>query len=910
MGIFSAQAAVLSQTEFNTHLRWKIKSLKKQIQVKKSDERLVIKTLDEDMFEKLSTEILKLKKQNTYIKKVSYKADNLPVEAATITIELANDSIELFTFYKDQSKDYVLDFWENKDVVATKKAAIVNKPAVIKVAKPKVVKRVKKPRRKITKKKKKTTITDVLNPERIIERSQKKGYRDFRYGSAFIWDYDAFIPPLEKDINTKVKTPDFLYSIKDREFKKDKKESHMQLTINFYKKSKWGLMNRSINLYTDRYGKDKNAEINEYLKANSLIRNIIKPTMTSRTLTDDEKEELEELKSAGAPIPDRLNVNLSDKAIFQTALNLLSKVGERTSNYDLKVAAIRYVLQDSVDRKDHIKSLQIAKKLYVEATEQFDDAMIIRSSKVILNSLANLRQLEKIKEFLSAKAVMRVLPKQEGHAYISFVNLAMNKANQVISYYEANKRGLVKPIHPAILYNTAEAYFREASYDKAVALFDEFIAGYSFFSESSQARLRVAVSYDLLNKDIKKTLDLYKSAINFASVPEIRYEAKVRYVGIRAARKKGPTEEDKEIIVFLEQSQGEKRKITNKLRKLLWLTRLRTMINSEKYADAIAYLSTIPLDTLKLIDKRTFEGEGAEIVLGLIKSSYLKKNYSKAVKTWEIYKEKYENKVASSTYLNFIIADSYLKLGFKSSFNREFDRLKNLKDGKIRTFPRWVSAHKNIKVDDYIVELEIEKRVLAKDWKGLSDYLESNRTNKNINYNYYKGVVSYELKEYNKAVASYENILVNPNINNFLSPAQSQNMLTTYIEALNKGNDSKRFRKNVSALVNDLRRSAKKEYKSMLERFEYLYVESLYSEKRVNFKLILTKANDYLASFVDSSYKDRVKFLKGVSLIQTSQEAMGEKVLKTLLTNKETPEYLKGLARTELSTLAIKNKTL
>jgi hypothetical protein len=334
------------------------------------------------------------------------------------------------------------------------------------------------------------------------------------------------------------------------------------------------------------------------------------------------------------------------------------------------------------------------------------------------------------------------------------------------------------------------------------------------------------------------------------------------------------------------------------------------MINNEKYSDAIAYLSTIPLETLKLIDKRTFEGEGAEIVLGLIKSSYLKKDYSKAVKTWEIYKEKYENKVASSTYLNFIIADSYLKLGFKSSFNREFDRLKNLKNGKIRTFPRWVTAHKNIKVTDYIVELEIEKRMLAKDWKGLSDYLESNRTNKNINYNYYKGVVSYELKEYNKSVASYENILVNPNINNFLSPAQSQNMLTTYIEALNKGNDSKRFRNNVSALINDLRRGAKKEYAAMLERFEYLYVESLYSEKKVNFKLILTKANDYLASFINSSYKDRVSFLKGVSLIQTSQEAMGEKVLKSLLNNSKTPEYLKGLARTELSTLAIKNKTL
>jgi len=909
LGSFSAQASVLSQTEFETHLRWKIKSLKQQIQINKSDDSLIIKTLDKNIFDSLSTEMISLKKQNTYIKDISYKADNLPVEAATITIKLANDSIELFTFYKDQTNAYVLDFWENKDTVVTKKASVVNKPAVIKLAKPKAVKKkVKKVVKKDAPKKKK--MVSVLNPEKIIEKNQKNGFRDFRYGSAFIWDYAAFIPPLEKDISTKIKTPDFLYEIEDREFKTDKKESHMQLTINFYRKSKWGLMNRSISLYEERHGRDKNAEINDYLKANSLIRNIIKPSMASKKLTEEEKSELADLKSDGKAIPDRLNENLSSKAIFQTAINLLSKVSERTTNYALKIATLRYILQNSIDREDHVQSLQIAKRLYVEATEKFDDAMIIRSSTVILNSLANLKQLQKIKEFISAKAVIRVLPKQVGHAYISFVNLAMDQPNQVISYYQTKESGLVKPIHPAILYNTAEAYFREAQYEKAVALFDQFAADYSFYKNSSNARLRIALSYDLMNKDPKKTLDLYKNAINLASDPAIRYEAKVRYVGLRAARKTEPTEKDLETIVFLEQSAAERKSISNDLRKLLWLTRLRTMINSEKYSDAIAYLSTIPLETLKLIDKRTFEGEGAEIVLGLIKSAYLKLDYSTAVKTWEVYKDKYENKVASSTYLNFIIADSYLKLGFTSSFNREFTRLKSLKEGKIRTFPRWVSVHKNIKIADYIVELEIEKMVLAKAWKKLADYLESNRTNKDINYNFYKGLVSYKLKAYNKAVASYENILVKPNLNNYLTPAQSQVMLTTYIEALNLTGDSNRFRKNVSALINDLRRGAKKEFVGMLERFEYLYLESLYSEKNANFKLLLTKANEYLASFAKPVYNDRVNFLRGIALIQESQEVEGEKVLKSLLDNKETPEYLKGLARTELSTLAIKNKTL
>ena len=905
-GVLSSQASVVSQQKFQTHFRLKINALKQQIQIKKIDGKIVLKTLDKNLFDSLTTELLAFKLNNNYVGKISYKADNLPVEPAIITIKLKSESIELFSFYKEETKNYILDFWENRDSVAVKSSAVVNKPVLIKLAKPKTHKKTVLTRNL----KKKVDKPSALSSELIIGNKQSQGYRDFRYGSAFVWNYKAFIPPLAKDINVKIKTPDFLYKIKDREFKKDKRESHMQLTINFYRKEQWGLMNRSISLYEDRYGRDINAEINDYMKANSLIRNIIKPKMATRSLTEEEKSELADLQDSGKEIPERLNRNLSSKAIFQTALNLLVKVSSRTSDYDLKVSSLRYILQDAIDSKDHIKSLQIAKKLYVEATEKFDDPMIIRSSKAILNSLAHLRQLKKIKEFLSAKAVMRVLPKQEGHAYISYVSLAMNKPNQVISMYEERKNGLVKPVHPAILYNTAEAYFREASYEKGIKLFDEFVSGYSFLNESSHSRLRIAVSYDLLNKDVKKNIDLYREAINLSSNPEIRYEAKLRYVGLKLARKKQVDASDKEVVIFLNQSVEERKAIDNNLRRLLWLTRVRTMINTQEYNNAIAYLSTIPLDTLSLIDKRTFEGEGAEIVLGLIKSAYLDRDYSKAVKTWEVYKNRYENKVAKSTYLNFIVADSYLKLGFISSFNNELQRLKNLKDQKGRTFPNWVKPHKNIKVSDYIVELDIEQKLLIKDWKGLDVYLESNRTNKNINYNYYKGLVSYKLKAYNQAITSYEKILVGPNINNFLTPIQSQTMLTTYVEALNKSPDSKRFRKNSAALINDLRRGAKKEYRGMLERFEYLYMESLYSEKKVNFKLLLTKTKDFLVSFKASMYKDRVSFLKGISLIENAEVELGKEVLSSLVNKKETPEYLKGLARTELTTLAIKNKTL
>lgn len=911
VGIISAHATVLDQNQFKTHLRWKISSSKKQILIKKEDNKIIIQTLDKELFKNLVSDLEKTTKKKQYIKDYKYDLeDKFASKPAVLEVELANDSIELFSFYKDQGKSYVLDFWENQDTVATKKAALVKKPEVLKLAKP-------TPKKKIVKKKKTVKkigavakVNDAINPEEIITKKQKAGFRDFRYGAAFVWDYTAFIPPLEKDIDTKIKTPDFLFEVKDRELTNDKKEAHMQLTINFYRKEQWGLMTRSINLYENKYGKDSNQEINDFLKANSLIRNVIKPTMKAKPLNDAEKEQVASLEANGEQIPAHLKQNLSDKGAYQAGINILTKVAERTQNYELNKATNRYILQYALDREDYVQALQIAKRLYVSSTEQFDDEMIIHSSRVILHSLANLKQLSKIQEFLSNKAVIRVLPKQEGYAYIGYVNLATGKTNQVINLYEGNQKSLAKPVHPAILFNTAESYFRKAEYEKAVRLFDEFIANYSFYSESSNARLRVALSYDFLNKDIAKVEDLYKSAINNSADSKIRYEAKVRYVGLRSARKINPTDADKESVVFLEQSPDERKSLDQNLRKLLWLVRLRTMINFGKYDDAIAYISTIPLETLRLIDKRTFDGEGAEIVLGLIKSAYLNSDYPRAIKVWEVYKNKYETKVAKSPYLAYIVADSYLKLGFEDSFNREFKRLKSLRETPKRSFPKWVNIHKDIDLQDYIAELEIEKFILNDNWQGLDRYLAGVKTRKNINYNFYNGLVNFHLKKYTDAVTSFEKILVTPNINNILSPEQNKDMLTAYTESLYQGRDQKRFRKNAAALVNDIRRSSKKGYDSMLERMEYLYIESVSGESDTNYKLLLTKTKDFLAAHGDSSYKNRVSFLNGVALIKTSQEVEGKKVLESLINNNETPEYLKGLARTELSTLAIENKTL
>ena len=82
------------------------------------------------------------------------------------------------------------------------------------------------------------------------------------------------------------------------------------------------------------------------------------------------------------------------------------------------------------------------------------------------------------------------------------------------------------------------------------------------------------------------------------------------------------------------------------------------------------------------------------------------------------------------------------------------------------------------------------------------------------------------------------------------------------------------------------------------------------SQDQIDYKLLKLKSNDFLANFKKSSYKDRVTYLNGLAKIKTDEVDGGKKLLEGLLNSKETPEYLKGLARSELTSLTLKSKTL
>ena len=873
-------ADIFNQETLKTHLRWNLMVPKDQFFINKKENILNIETVNLELFHTLAGELAKINANGQYIESISYSKENFPARPATVVIKLKDPSVELFSFYRDADKKYILDFWINADLVSEKTAAFKKPLALPEIqSAPLPAKKDVVGKNPLLMTKSSILPMVEVTKERADEQVPNPGYRDFRYGASFFWDYRPMIPQLEKDIYLASKIPDSLYPIKDRNNLDDPKEAHMQLTINFYREERWGLMSKSISLYEKKYGRDTNAVMNEFLKANALLKgNIAKP----------------------------------NRGITQSAMVVLSNIKEMTNDYELKAAILRYLIQYNVDVKDHVRSLELAKQLFVEARGEFDQTLVIQSALTILHALAELKQVEKIEEFLSDKKLASILPPQMGIAYTTFALLSKGETKEIIKRYNAVSKSLAKPIHPAILYNVAESHFRRADYASAIAAFDEFIASYSYLLQAPFARLRLAISYELMDREMTETLVLYRNAIDRSTDPAARYEAKLRYVALRGARKMNPSEEDKEAEVFLEQSPDESKALSPELKKLLWLVRLRLFITNKNYEKALAYLTSIPLDVIKPAERRVFEGDGAEIVFGLIKDAYLKEDYAKVVKLWEVYKTKYETKVAKNLYMNFVVCDSFIKLGLYKSYDRALDSFKSVQADEPRVFPIWVERIKNTNLSEMIEELSLIRMVADKDWKGASGKLASypGPLRDSLNYPYYLGMSHFHQKSYPEAIAEFEKVLVKQNAQNQLTPRQTADLLMSYVESLYQLKDQDRFKTVVRALSQDINNSKSAPILNVSERVNYLLIESFAGEANPEWKELEMMTKGFREKFQKSPYTARIGYLYGLSLIKSSRIAEGKEVLSLLTSDEKVPLHIKEMCRSELATLELVEKKL
>jgi outer membrane protein assembly factor BamD (BamD/ComL family) len=878
--VLPAFSDVFNQESFKTHLRWNLMLPKEQVTISKKDNVVTIETLNLPLFEQIAGEMTKMRRAEGYVENVAFSQEGFPAQPARAVVTLKDASVELFSFYRDVDRKWIMDFWVNADSLPSR-AASLQKPLPLPAEekeKKAVVQKTTKPIPLELKSPKKSLLEVVAVPVEQARQTNPE-YRDFRYGAAFVWDYMPLLPPLERDVQLESKIPESFYAIKDRELLDDPKEAHLQLTINLYRQEKWGLMNKSLTLYQKKYGDDANFDTNEWLRLNALFRS---------------------------------NLTKKDKTLQATAMNLLGNLLERTTNYELKRGAFRYMIQYQIDRGDYFKGLELAKRFFVEARGQYDFDMVVLASNVILNSLARLRQEDKIAEFLSDKKLASLLPPQTELAYATYSLLAANKSAEVVKRFRLQEKNLIKPIHPAILYNTAEALFREAEYEEAARVYDMFISEWAHLREAAAARLRLALTYELLDRPASETVVLYKNAIDRSPYPEYRFEAKLRYVGMRIARKVAPDAADLETEVFLEQAVDEKKVVSTDMKKLLWLIRLRTFISRKAYDEALAYLASIPTDTLKPSERRVFDGDGAEIVFGVIQQAYLKEDYTRAVKMWEVYKDRFEKRVAGNPYMNFVIADSFIKLGLYQSFDRAYGVLRAMADEEPREYPLWIERTKNLPMKDMLEELGLIKSISSKEWDQaeakLTSYPVSLRDS--VNFSYYQGLVAYHRGQWSKAAEDFEKVLIKQNTQNRLTPRQMSELLMGYVESLYNLKDLERFKTVVKALAVDIQRSKSASILNVAERVNYLLIESLVGDSTPNWNEIEGLVRNFKGRFQKSPYSSRIEYLLGLSLLRNGKLDEGKATLRQLIERKEVPVYMREMARTELSALELKEKRL
>lgn len=870
--------ANILQENGTTYLRWNIFAEKDDVLITKSADGILIQTLRVDIFNDLKKSIKNLNVSNKYIKSIEVDNLNHSNKISGIRLLFSGQSIEVFNFYRSSEKKHIIDFWHNKSEESE------NKIIVDQFEKQKN-KKIKLPKRTISNKKKISVIANVKQKKKSTVKNKilQKKNRDFRYGSSLVWDYSPFVPKLNKEINLTRKTPEYFYPIKDRDYEENDRESHLQLSINLYRKKKWGLMYKSIKLYYQKYGDDADVDFNDYLKANALIRNTEKNNSIEPT---------------------------------KMAINILLNIFERSDNYSLVRSVAKYLISFYMSERDNVKSLEISKKLYVKSREKFEVEDSKYAVKIILYNLSELNQIGIIRELIKEQSTLEIIPKQTSYSYEIYTLLKQGNYKEAIKFYERKESSLIDPVAPSILYNVAESYFRESKLEKAIKLYDKFIANYSYTTATSNARVRVALCYEMLNKNFDQTVELYKNAINKSQNKEVQYEAKIRYVAMRNLRKIITNDLDKEVRVFLNDSLPKTTKLKYpKIKTLLWLVRLRMFIVDKKWKKALSYLNAIPLNILRPVERRVFEGDGVEIIRGMILDNYKKGEYSKIIQIWEVYKSKYISKVAQNPYLNFIVGKSFIKVGLYNNFDLMIDGFKKYKKTPVKTFPNWIGYESKVKVSKLLLELEIIMNIRLKNWAIASKkILKLNRIDSKYNkLKYYKAKIAFHSKDYKKVIGLLENYLSDQKYKTIYDRYEIAELIKIYTDSLYNTKNYKKFKKIVTAAIRDTDDLGdQNDYlKEVRERCLYLYIEliakDLSQENSLNLEVEILK---FKKIYNKSIYLGKLNYLLGLSYFHLKRIKESKKIFNEILSDKNVTEYIKNLVKTELSVIRIQEKTI
>ncbi len=865
-----SSAQIFNPESGKTHLRWNLFAGKEQVVVAKRGDKLTIKTLNPSLFEDIKNEIMQAAVDQRYVKETRYLSPKENNNVSTVEVTLTSPEVEVFSFYKDRDKKYVIDFWMDVDKLSSLtpvKSGTNESTSTSKEVSngPKILAREEAPKAAV---------------KAIVEKEVKKEskWRDFRYGASFVWDYPALSPQINLGIDLARKTPEFFYPIKDRDFNKGDKEAHLQLCINLYKKKEWGLMAKSIELFQRKYGSENEIDLLEYLKANAMIRE---------------------------------NMNGGNTEPVKSAVAMFSNISARTSDYDLKRATTKYLMAFDANNEDYVSVLKRAKEFYVVSKENHDYEESAEAAKIILHALAKLKQVEKIDELLKEKTIAKILPAQVMLGYKMYAQLSLGNEKDVIKSYLAAAPGLVKPVHEAILFNAAEAMFREAQFSQAVKLFDSFISQHSYHSNAALARTRLALAYEMQGREVPLVAKLYKEAIDRSG--NSSEEARIRYVAVTNLRNKSPSKKDKEYRVLLDSRTGDN-DLDKYVHKILWQTRLRIFIADGEYEKALSYLSAIPLTGMPPSERRAFEGDGSEIVYGMMLKSFEKGNYAQVVKTWETFKQKYVEKVANDPHLNHLVGKSLIKLGLYRGYEEVSAGFRSLDTTPTRTFPLWVKRTEAVSAEVALAELDVIKALRSEDSNVEAKIVAFEKLDpKNPKNAFYRGLVARSSGDAKATVKWMEDFLVSSGNKRDLDAEEVAEMVMAYTDSLYQTNQIKKFEKVSQALLEDTEKlSNSNEYMTQVrERIAYLNLEVMAGKSTDLARAQLEKGIlKFKKNYPNSQFRDRLGFLLGTAMIDNSNIDQGVKIFNEMLSDGKVSDTIKEMIKSELSLLKIKERTL
>jgi tetratricopeptide (TPR) repeat protein len=214
-----------------------------------------------------------------------------------------------------------------------------------------------------------------------------------------------------------------------------------------------------------------------------------------------------------------------------------------------------------------------------------------------------------------------------------------------------------------------------------------------------------------------------------------------------------------------------------------------------------------------------------------------------------------------------------------------------------------------------LLELAILKDIRLKNWDKANKGILSltNLNNNNNKANYYRGLVHFSAKDYKKAAMNFEAFLSNQKDQSIFDPMDLAKLINNYADSLYNLGEFGKFQKVTDAILADTKSYAPNNpfIKSMRERLNYLSIEITAGKLTTkNALLVEAKVKKFFEQYPQTDYKSRLSYLLGMSLAKNNKRAEARKLYEGMLGDQEVPASIKELVRSELSLMAIKERTI